>query len=108
MNKSFNLHTVALLIISTYYLSSLLIFNEVVINPHDNLDITAVNDHIIGKIYNGNFNAASNFLSGYIKWFYIETIFYPFNLLHLILEDKEFYFFSEILKKTYLIFLFIF
>ena len=100
MNKSFNLHTVALLIISTYYLSSLLIFNEVVINPHDNLDITAVNDHIIGKIYNGNFNAASNFLSGYIKWFYIETIFYPFNLLHLILEDKEFYFFSEILKKT--------
>ena len=100
MNKSFNLHAVALLIISTYYLSSLLIFNEVVINPHDNLDITAVNDHIIGKIYNGNFNAASNFLSGYIKWFYIETIFYPFNLLHLILEDKEFYFFSEILKKT--------
>jgi len=70
-----------------------------VINPWDNLDITAVNDHIIGKIFNGNFDAASNFLSGQIKWFYIETIFYPFNLLHLILDDKEFYFVSEILKK---------
>jgi len=99
MNKSFNLHTIALLIISTYYLSSLLIFNAVVVSPHDNLDITAVNDHIIGETFRGNFNAANNFLSGHIKWFHIETMFYPFNLLHLILDDKEFYFISEILKK---------
>ena len=99
MKKNYNLHILSLIIISTYYLSSLLIFNGVVISPHDNLDITAVNDHIIGKIINGDFTAAGNFLSGEIKWFYIETIFYPFNLLHLVLEDKEFYFFSEILKK---------
>ena len=66
MKKNYNLHILALIIISTYYLSSLLIFNGVVISPHDNLDITAVNDHIIGKIINGDFTAAGNFLSGEI------------------------------------------
>ena len=65
--------------------NSLLIFNGVVISPTDNLDITAVNDHIIGKVVSGDLNAANIFLSGVIKWFYIETIFYPFNLLHLLL-----------------------
>ena len=99
MNKNYNLHILALLTISIYYLSSLLIFNGVVISPTDNLDITAVNDHIIGKVVSGDLNAANIFLSGVIKWFYIETIFYPFNLLHLFLSDKEFYFISEILKK---------
>jgi hypothetical protein len=99
INKNFNLHIIALLIFSVYYLFSLLIFDGVVINPHDNLDHLVVYDHIIGKVFNGDFNAVNNLLSGTIKWFYIENIFYPFNLLHLILDDKEFYFISEILKK---------
>ena len=99
MNKNYNLHILALSIISIYYISSLLIFKEVVISPHDNLDITAVNDHIIGKIINGDLTAVSNFLSGTIKWYYIESIFFPFNILHLFLGDKEFYFISELLKK---------
>ena len=99
MNKSSNLHLIALLIISIYYISSLLIFNAVVINPHDILDIHTPYDYIISKIINGNYNAASNFLSGEIKWFHIENIFYPINFLHLIFEIKQFYFIEEILKK---------
>ena len=92
-------HIFALILLSIYYFLSLIIFKEVVVNPHDNLDHTVVYDHIIGRIFNGNFDAASYFLSGTLKWFYIENIFYPTNLLHLILDNKQYYFSIEILKK---------
>ena len=92
-------HIFALILLSIYYFLSLILFKEVVVNPHDNLDHTVVYDHIIGRIFNGNFDAASYFLSGTLKWFYIENIFYPTNLLHLILDNKQYYFSIEILKK---------
>ena len=96
--KSYH-HIFALILVSTYYFLSLVFFKEIVLNPHDNLDHITVYDHIIGKIFNGNLDAASYFLSGTIKWYYIDSIFYPTNLLHLILDDKQFYFFIEVLKK---------
>ena len=92
-------HIFALILLSIYYFLSLILFKEVVVNPHDNLDHSVVYDHIIGRIFNGNFDAASYFLSGTLKWFYIENIFYPTNLLHLILDNKQYYFSIEILKK---------
>jgi len=92
-------HFFALILLSIYYFLSLIIFNEVVVKPHDNLDLTVVYDHIIGRIFNGDFDAASYFLSGTLKWFYIENIFYPTNLLHLILDNKQYYFTIEISKK---------
>ena len=36
-------------------------------------DFTVVYDHVIGRIFNGDFDAASYFLSGTLKWFYIEN-----------------------------------
>lgn len=93
-------HLFALTLLLAYYFLSLIIFKQVVINPHDNLDHSVVYDHIIGKIINGDPAAASYFLSDQIKWFYIENIFYPINLLHLILDDKQYYFVVEILKKV--------
>lgn len=93
-------HLFALTLLLAYYFLSLIIFKQVVINPHDNLDHLVVYDHIIGKIINGDPAAASYFLSNQIKWFYIENIFYPINLLHLILDDKQYYFVVEILKKV--------
>ena len=93
-------HLFALTLLLAYYFLSLIIFKQVVINPHDNLDHLVVYDHIIGKIINGDPAAASYFLSDQIKWFYIENIFYPINLLHLILDDKQYYFVVEILKKV--------
>ena len=92
-------HFFALILLSIYYFLSLIIFNEVVVKPHDNLDFTVVYDHVIGRIFNGDFDAASYFLSGTLKWFYIENIFYPTNLLHLILDNKQYYFTIEISKK---------
>ena len=99
MNKNFNLHIIALLIFSSYYLLSLLIFNAVVINPHDNLEITPVYNHVISRMINGDFESYKIFLAGEFKWHYLEKIFYPINIFHLIFDDKQFYFFEEISFK---------
>ena len=99
MKKKINLHLFALLIFSIYYLFSLLIFNNVVINPYDNLEISAVYNHIISKIYKGEFSSYKIFLSGEFKWYYLDSILYPKNILHFFANDKQFYFLEEILKK---------
>jgi len=99
MNKNYNLHIISLLIFSTYYLSSLLIFNGVVINPHDNLEINQVYNYVISKIINGDLESYKIFIGGEFKWHYLDKIFYPVNIFHLILDNKQFYFFEEILNK---------
>jgi len=99
MNKNYHLHIIALLIFSTYYLFSLLIFNAVVINSHDNLQVNQVYNHVISKIINGEFESYKIFLAGEFKWHYLEEIFYPLNIFHLIFDNKQFYFFEEILNK---------
>ena len=100
MNKNFNLHTTALLIFSSYYLLSLLIFNAVVIYPHDNLENIAVYNHVTSNIYNGDFEAYKIFLSGEFKWYYIDKIFFPINIFHLIFNDKQYFFLIEILQSV--------
>ena len=99
MNKQLNLHIIALFIFSSYYLISLLLFNSVVLYPHDNLEINTVYNHVISKIYKGDFNSFKLFLSGEFKWFYLDKVLYPINFFHIIFSDKHFYFFVEILEK---------
>lgn len=99
VNKNLNLHIVALLIFSSYYFVSLLLFNSVAIYPLDNLENIAVYNHIISNIYNGDLEGHKLFLSGEFKWFYLDKIFFPINLFHLILGDKQFFFFIEILQS---------
>jgi len=99
MDKNFKLHIIPLLIISTYYLSSLLIFNAVVINPLDTLDISSVYNHVISRIINGDLESYKMFLAGEFKWYYLDKIFYPINIFHLIFNDKQFYFFEDISFK---------
>ena len=92
-------HLLALLFISFYYFFCLILFDQIIINPHDNLDISVVNEHVVANIIRGDLDSANNFLSGEIKWFYIEEIFFPFNLAYLFLSDKSSYFIFEIIKK---------
>ena len=92
-------HIFSLILLLIYYLLSIVFFKEIVVNPIDNLDHLVVYDHVIGNIINGNFDAIKYFLAGTLKWFYIENIFYPTNLFHLILDDKQFYFTNKILEK---------
>ena len=94
MNKHLNLHIAALFILSSYYLLSLLLFNSVVLYPHDNLEINTVYNHIISKIYRGDLDSFKIFLSGEFKWFYLDKVLYPINLFHIIFSDKHYYFFE--------------
>ena len=92
-------HIFSLILLLIYYPLSIVFFKEIVVNPIDNLDILVVYDHVIGNIINGNFDAIKYFLAGTLKWYYIEYIFHPTNLFHLILDDKQFYFTNIILEK---------
>ena len=109
MNLSHNtnrLHFLFLLLLAIHYIVPLIIVGQVTVNPHDNLDGGFVFDHVISRIYKGDFESINNFLSGNIKWYHIEEIFYPINILHYFLSDKFFYFSDEILKKVFAYFSF--
>ena len=80
------------------YFFSYIFFGKIVIEPHDNLDHLVVYDHIISEIYRGNFDAIKIFLSGVLSWYYLEEIFFPINFLHLIFDNKLFFFSENILK----------
>jgi len=97
--SNYQTHLCFIFLIAIHYLVSIIFVGEIIVEPHDNLDITVVGDHIISKIYKGDFASIGYFLSGEIKWYYFEKLFYPINILHYILDDKLFYFTNDILKK---------
>ena len=92
-------HLIALFILSIGYLISLFFFGEIVLNPHDNLEIGPVYNSIISKIYSGDFDSLLILQAENFKWFFLDKILYPINIFQLFLSDKQFYFFEEFLKK---------
>lgn len=103
---NYQTHLFFILILFIQYLISLVFVGQIIIEPFDNLDIVVVGDHIISKIYKGDLNSSNYFLAGEIKWYYLEKLFYPINILHYFTNDKLFYFFNEILKKLFAYFSF--
>ena len=97
--KTNYVHLFFISLLAIHYALPLIFIGQVTVNPHDNLDIAVVFDHIISKIYKGDLESISYFLSGEIKWYYFEELFYPINILHYFLNDKLFYFTDDILKK---------
>ena len=92
-------HILFLFIISLTYFLPLIIFGQVILDPFDNLESVSVYDHVISKIWNGNFISIEHFLAGEIKWYYLEDILYPINILHFFLDDKSFYFTKDIFRR---------
>ena len=97
--KTSYVHLFFISLLAIHYLLPLIFIGQIAVYPHDNLDGGVVYDHIIGKIYKGDLESISYFLSGEIKWYYFEELFYPINILHYFLNDKLFYFTDDILKK---------
>ena len=58
----------------------------------------AVYNHIISNIYNGDFKGHELFLLVNLRH-YLDKIFFPINVFHWILDDKQFFFFIEILQS---------
>ena len=97
--KTNYVHLFFISLLAIHYVIPLIFIGQVTINPHDTLDIGVVVDHIISKIYKGDLESINYFLSGEIKWYYFEKLFYPINILHFFLSDKLFYFTNEILNR---------
>jgi len=104
--SNYQTHIYFISLIAIHYLISIIFIGQVIVEPHDNLDNLVVYDHIISKIYKGDIEKLNYFLSGEIKWYYLEKLFYPINILHYILNDKLFYFTNDILKKLFAYFSF--
>ena len=46
-----------LVLLLSHYIYPLIIFNEIIINPHDKLEIDTVYSYITSQIYKGNFDS---------------------------------------------------
>ncbi len=101
LKKTSYLHIFFISILALHYLVPLILMGQVVVNIHDNLDIGVVYDHIISKLYKGDFESINYFLSGEIKWYYLQKLFYPINVLHYFLNNELFYYTNDILKKIF-------
>ena len=99
--KTSYLHIIFISILATHYFVPLIFMGQVVININDNLDIGVVYDHIISKIYKGDFESINYFLSGEIKWYYVQKLFFPINVLHYFLNNEFFYYTNDILKRIF-------
>ena len=105
-HKTNHLHLFFIFLLALHYIVPLIFIGQITIYTHDNLDSGVVLDHIISNIYKGNFESISYLLAGQIKWYYLEELFYPINVLHYFLNDKIFYFTDDILKKLFAYFSF--
>mgnify|MGYP001307526343 FL=1 len=56
-------HFYFILLIAIHYLIPLIFVGQVIVEPHDNLDIAVVYDHVISYIYKGDIEKISYFLS---------------------------------------------
>ena len=101
IKKTQNIHILFLSLLSIHYIIPLIFINEVAVSGPDNLDAGSVYNHIISKIYKGDIESLNYLLNGEIKWYYLDAIFYPINLLHFIADDKIFYFSEDIIKKLF-------
>ena len=99
MKLNYSHHFFGILILLLHYLFPLIFFGNFIAEIHDNLQTGPVLNNIISKIYKGSFDSVNIFLSGEFKWYFLDRIFFPINLFHLILDAKSFYFFEEFLKK---------
>lgn len=104
--SNYQTHFFFISLIAIHYLVSIICVGQIIVEPHDMLDTVVVIDHIISKIYKGDIESLNYFLSGEIKWYYLDQLFYPTNILHYVLNDKLFYFTNDILKKLFAYFSF--
>jgi len=90
----------ALLIIR--YLISYLLYGDLYVQIHDNLDSDIVYNKVIGEFYRGgfDFDAFNIFLGGEIKWFYFIRVLQPMVLLYAIFTVKTAYFLTEIIVTS--------
>ena len=77
----------------------LLIFNEITLFYHDNLDSMVVYQHVLGKFYRGDVDSIDSFLAGKIKIEYLRHLLKPYSLLYGIFGTELAYWTIDFLTK---------
>ena len=93
-------HLIFLFILSLYYLIPYFLVGELILKSTDLLDSGVVYNHIIGRIYRGDFESLNLFIAGEFKWYFLQRILQPLTLLYGFLETETAYWLTDILFKV--------
>ena len=74
--KNFRLHFFSLIILFFSSILSILIFGEIIIFPHDNLDISPIYSKIVTEIYSGNLESLNLLQAENFKWYFLDKLFF--------------------------------
>ncbi len=92
-------HIIFISIILLNYFFPLLIFREITLFYHDNLDSIVVYNHVLGKIYQEGLNYSDIFLGGEIRAHFLRHFIKPFILLYTIFSSELAYWITDLLVK---------
>ena len=92
---------IPLIVLSSYYLFSIIFFGDLVFRIHDNLEVGPVYKKVIQDIYTKSLESYKILLSGEYRWYFLEELLYPVNFFYFILKLKNFIILEEFLKKIF-------
>ena len=96
-NNKFHIFFIFILLLN--YLFPLIIFGNITLFYHDTLDALVPYNHILGKIYKGEFGAIENFLSGNIKIEYLRGLLKPYSIIYAIFNTELAFWIIDFLIK---------
>ena len=99
MNTRNQYHLFFISLILLNYLFPLLIFNQITLFYHDNLDHITVHNYILGKIYRGDPSSIDFFLGGKISIEYLRHLMRPYSLLYALFNTELAYWIIDFLVK---------
>ena len=85
-NKTYHIIFISILILN--YLFPLLIFGDITLFYHDQLDVGVVYNKVIGEYLRGNPNAFNKFLGGVIEGNYFKELYKPYSLFYAIFNTE--------------------
>ena len=98
-NKKLNFHFIFLFILSLYYLIPFFSVGHLIVRPHDILDMEVVYNHVIGRIYRGDFESINLFIGGEFKWYFLRRILQPLTILYAFFETEIAFWLTDIFIK---------
>ena len=81
------------------FMLGIFIFGNITLFYHDALDGDIVYNHILGKIYDGNFDSIKSFLGGQIEIEYLRRLFFPISSLYALFTTEVAYWTTDIIVK---------
>ena len=99
-NNKIVIHLLFLFILLVFgHIVSIVLFKDLTVFYHDNLDSIVVYNQVIGNIISNKYQDSSIFLGGNLDFFYLRHFFKPFILLYSVLDAKYAYFINDLIVK---------